>query len=363
MYPILYIFVTKHQLSLNRFQHDSMEASDTECFVCGLRSGEHGLGTAHPSDLWLCLICGFTGCGARHGGHIQRHYELSLHTYAQNTETRQVWDFAGDGYVHRLVLNSTANTADLLSGEDINNMLSNASTKMVEVSAPQSLLETRDPRAPLSSEQEQHVVSAKLEAAAKHYNQLLAWQLEQNRLLYETRLQRIRDSAGNSNTTASDQAGSQVPAPISGIKSSVKTDKGVGKGPNKYFGPTWRENMIASLRNERMKLLKQVEGAKERLTRAHREVEVLQELNASLTINQTEWQKRVDIAAKCLANAEATYRWVTESVTLLCPLLSNYSDVVRVLQEGDSPVGGEGASVDGEAGHGAQVKHGLEAGN
>lgn len=41
-------------------------------------------------DLWLCLICGYTGCGLRYGGHIQRHYEETLHTYAQNTESRQV---------------------------------------------------------------------------------------------------------------------------------------------------------------------------------------------------------------------------------------------------------------------------------
>lgn len=268
-------------------------------------------------DLWLCLICGFTGCGTRHGGHIQRHYEESLHTYAQNTETRQVWDFAGDGYVHRLVLNAPSE-GDLVVAADAD---AAHSGKVVELADPHSLLNSRDPRAPMSPEQEQQVVSAKLEAVARHYNQVLAWQLEQNRLLYETRLQRIRDSARSSSNNTNHQrhqvsasplsaVGSKCVAPTGKAKGGSKTDKSgsCSVSSRKYCGPTWRENMIASLRNERAKLLKQAEGAKERLARAHREVEVLRELNGSLAHNQGEWQKRVDTAAKVLANAEATYQ-------------------------------------------------------
>lgn len=300
-----------------RFQHDSVDTYDTKCFVCGVQGEEERSvdvgrrGDAqHQSDLWLCLICGFTGCGARYGGHIQRHYEESLHTYAQNTETRQVWDFAGDGYVHRLVLNSptAGDIADVGGAASSSSGFSTGASKMVEVSAPHGVSETRDPRAPLSQEQEQHLVSAKLEAVARHYNQLLAWQLEQNRMLYETRLQRIRDSTRSTTAAAGSSSGSeaQLSAPVSKPKSGTKADKSGAKGLK--YGPTWRENMIASLRNERAKLLKQVEGAKERLARAHREVEVLRQLNASLDSNQAEWQRRSDVAAKVLAEAEATYR-------------------------------------------------------
>jgi hypothetical protein len=53
--------------------------------------------------------------------HSQRHYQEHLHAYAMNTETKRVWDYAGEGYVHRLILSrpdtvesSTTSQTDLL---------------------------------------------------------------------------------------------------------------------------------------------------------------------------------------------------------------------------------------------------------
>lgn len=55
-------------------------------------------------DLWICLICGNIGCGRySNGGHAVSHWLASNHTYAMNIETRRVWDYAGDNYVHRLI--------------------------------------------------------------------------------------------------------------------------------------------------------------------------------------------------------------------------------------------------------------------
>lgn len=125
------------QCPVCRFQHDSSSLDFSQCCVCGwpgndtLYSSEEGHSTietfnlqiydnsvltplSQDSDVWVCLICGFIGCGLNHGikseGHIQSHYNEYLHTYAINTDTKRVWDFAGDGYVHRLILsqNSTA---------------------------------------------------------------------------------------------------------------------------------------------------------------------------------------------------------------------------------------------------------------
>jgi hypothetical protein len=119
-----------------RFQHDSGAGQSAECMECGTRAYCTGALTPHHAsstsdiasahahqdlssgssrssrrgrtsqpprsfggprvDLWLCLICGYTGCGLRYGGHIQRHYEETLHTYAQNTDSRQV--SVGGGY-------------------------------------------------------------------------------------------------------------------------------------------------------------------------------------------------------------------------------------------------------------------------
>ena len=64
-----------------------------------------GVGLTNSSqDLWVCLVCGFVGCGRSHQSHIRAHYEQHLHAYAMNTGDRRVWDFAGDGWVHRLIL-------------------------------------------------------------------------------------------------------------------------------------------------------------------------------------------------------------------------------------------------------------------
>ncbi|KAL1686584.1 hypothetical protein GGG16DRAFT_63998 [Schizophyllum commune] len=57
------------------------------------------------NSLWICLICGNIGCGRYGRGHAHAHYETTTHLYALELETQRVWDYAGDGYVHRLIQN------------------------------------------------------------------------------------------------------------------------------------------------------------------------------------------------------------------------------------------------------------------
>jgi hypothetical protein len=56
-------------------------------------------GAGSSDDVWICLVCGFSGCGEMRLGHIREHYEQTLHVYAVNTHSRRVWDFAGI-YIH-----------------------------------------------------------------------------------------------------------------------------------------------------------------------------------------------------------------------------------------------------------------------
>lgn len=37
--------------------------------------------------------------------HAELHYRETMHTYALELETQRVWDYAGDGYVHRIIQN------------------------------------------------------------------------------------------------------------------------------------------------------------------------------------------------------------------------------------------------------------------
>lgn len=175
----------------------------------------------------------------------------------------------------------------------------------MESGAAYSSTGARDTRPPLSSEQEDALVSGKLEAAARHYNQLLAWQLEQNRLLYEARLRRIRDSmpaADSARSTASNASGAKPTIISSSSGGGGRGGKGVSEGAN------WRENMIASLRTERVKVGKQLEGAKERLERARKEAAMLQELRSGLESNRQEWQRRADSAAGMLRDVQTTFQ-------------------------------------------------------
>ncbi|KAE8654511.1 topless-related protein 4-like [Hibiscus syriacus] len=61
------------------------------CSICG--SGEY---------LWICLICGFMGCGRYKEGHAVRHWKDTQHLYSLELISQQIWDYVRDGYVHRL---------------------------------------------------------------------------------------------------------------------------------------------------------------------------------------------------------------------------------------------------------------------
>ena len=43
------------------------------------------------------------GCGRYLDGHAVEHFKETGHTFALELDTQRVWDYAGDGYVHRLI--------------------------------------------------------------------------------------------------------------------------------------------------------------------------------------------------------------------------------------------------------------------
>ncbi len=99
------------------------------------------------------------GCGRYSEGHAHGHYKATGHLYALEIETQRVWDYAGDGYVHRLVMNK----------ED---------GKMVEIFAPDRLK--------VDGEE-------KIESLGLEYSYLLSLQMEDQRAYYEGVLKNMRD--------------------------------------------------------------------------------------------------------------------------------------------------------------------------
>lgn len=57
------------------------------------------------SSLWICLVCGNVGCGRYGRAHAAAHHARTSHPYALELDTQRVWDYARDGYVHRLIQN------------------------------------------------------------------------------------------------------------------------------------------------------------------------------------------------------------------------------------------------------------------
>ena len=72
------------------------EGSSPTCSICKTND-----------SLWICLICGNIGCGRYVNEHAREHYKETMHAYALELQTSRVWDYIGDGYVHRLVQNKS----------------------------------------------------------------------------------------------------------------------------------------------------------------------------------------------------------------------------------------------------------------
>ncbi|KAI9098767.1 zf-UBP-domain-containing protein [Phlyctochytrium arcticum] len=154
--------------SSNASMAESEDDMPNECMDCG-----------STLNLWICLICGNIGCGRYQEGHAQSHFADTHHTYSMELETQRVWDYAGDGYVHRLIQNRTDG-------------------KLVELPAPTRNHSTEFAEAnqqPASVPTDGTAVStAKMESISMEYSYLLTSQLESQRLWYESKLSQIENT-------------------------------------------------------------------------------------------------------------------------------------------------------------------------
>lgn len=140
-----------------------------ECTIC--RS---------DANLWICLICGNIGCGRYDAAHAFFHYQQSSHCFAMDLNTQRVWDYASDGYVHRIAQNKTDG-------------------KLVEL--PSALGDYAD-NGEHDTVDDDYVPRAKLDNIGLEYTHLLTSQLDSQRMYFEEKVERAADKASQANVAA-----------------------------------------------------------------------------------------------------------------------------------------------------------------
>ncbi|KAI8565633.1 hypothetical protein RHMOL_Rhmol03G0275100 [Rhododendron molle] len=122
-------------------------------------------------NLWVCVICGFVGCGRYQEKHAVRHWEDTQHCFSLELKTQQVWDYVGDIYVHRL----NQSKADGKSA-----MMNSRCMSIHEECGTCGCSE--------DSGISEALFDSKVEAIADEYNRLLATQMETQRQNFESQL-------------------------------------------------------------------------------------------------------------------------------------------------------------------------------
>jgi BRCA1-associated protein len=124
----------------------------------------------------MCLICGYIGCGRYTEAHANAHFKETCHTYAMDLDSQRVWDYAGDGWIHRLIQNRTDG-------------------KLVAVDEPNAVLrestERLDGEEHMDRQMHETMMQSKKESIDFEYTYLLTSQLEQQRRYFEDRQARL----------------------------------------------------------------------------------------------------------------------------------------------------------------------------
>ncbi|KAJ3787552.1 BRCA1-associated protein 2-domain-containing protein [Lentinula aff. detonsa] len=129
------------------------------------------------ANLWICLICGNVGCGRYGRAHAQAHYQSTTHLYALELETQRVWDYAGDGYVHRLIRNK-------------------ADGKVVELPSAATAMSSSPRESGLGPSAADALSAEKIEAIGIEYSYLLTSQLDSQRAYYEDQTAELQIQVG-----------------------------------------------------------------------------------------------------------------------------------------------------------------------
>jgi BRCA1-associated protein len=150
---------------------NSTEDVGNACSTCGAEQ-----------NLWICLICGNVGCGRYDSAHAFAHYESTAHSYAMDISTQHVWDYAGDGYVHRLIQNK-------------------ADGKLVDLPGAWNG-DAKGVNGGMAAYGADMVPREKMESMGNEYAYLLQSQLENQRSYFQDQLERAVEKASKASASA-----------------------------------------------------------------------------------------------------------------------------------------------------------------
>ena len=232
-------------------------------------------------DLWMCLICGHTGCGRYRGSHAAKHFEETGHGFALEVAdgrgvrsgrqgSELVWDYMRDAYVHRLV------TEDPVGG-------GGAVAERVDgggVSDEACELE-KDPGAFVGGDGQVKttmravdaaLMQAKVDSVATELTQLMVSQMDMQRTYYE----KIVDS----HHLATERALEDTNAAAAVALAASAAADGAAQKAEQATRVVQRKNRELS----------------EKLERSRKELSFLRELNETLLSDTRGWRERVKSA-------------------------------------------------------------------
>ncbi|KAJ1948797.1 hypothetical protein FBU59_001428 [Linderina macrospora] len=171
--------IPTHRASGSHSPSHGGHSANNRCSVC---QGD--------TDLWICLICGTIGCGRYVNGHAKDHFSQTQHPYSMELESQRVWDYVGDGYVHRLLQNKADGKLVELSAPAHPNPASAALAGTSRLTHDVPLDSKTAQQVPGSSADVYFEAREKLDAVTEEYEILLTSQLESQREHYEIQLAR-----------------------------------------------------------------------------------------------------------------------------------------------------------------------------
>ncbi|KAG0025571.1 hypothetical protein BGZ82_009955 [Podila clonocystis] len=214
------------------------------CAVCGT-----------TENLWICLICGHIGCGRYQEKHAYSHYYDTSHLYALELETQRVWDYAGDGYVHRLIQNKTDG-------------------KLVELPSAVD--------GQLPSQHSVQVGQEKLDAIGLEYTYLLTSQLESQRLYFDAQMAAMTAQLAQVNKEAKEwekeaEALNEKNRALAQMAEQLEKEK------------------MPALLKEKKAAEKRLDKLQEKLALLERQYEEEKEMNVGLRTNQDSFKEKLQV--------------------------------------------------------------------